>query len=287
MKVEVGSALVLREVEQVRCEFDEYKLLGGQVEWACGVPQMFQYLQNPMLTVAVPWSTDRPLDHFAACTYWTPLLYLLLYSFGWRCPGRGLREWRRRDSPLDDPRFGLIQHIWGERSDLRLLSLEACLYDIGQPLERFLTGGAVESGARPVTDLEDEISRVQSEISPDSPFNAEGQRFHSLQALHFNNGGHLETPIKNVVENQVDDSKLIASDRRSRRATLVADGLVGWYSDLVTHGQNLPDVGNRSWHVDVFVKTVGFLGTYRRSRQTGLWFSGAHRFHEWGNLGNE
>jgi hypothetical protein len=35
--------------------------------------------------------------------------------------------------------------------------------------------------------------------------------------------------------------------------------------------------------VDVFVRQIGFVGTYRRSRDTGLWFAGQHRYHAVGN----
>lgn len=52
-----------------------------------------------------------------------------------------------------------------------------------------------------------------------------------------------------------------------------------WYSDLMERGDALPTTGIQSWKVDVFVKPVGFLGTYRKSFDTGLWFTGQHRHH--------
>jgi hypothetical protein len=64
---------------------------------------------------------------------------------------------------------------------------------------------------------------------------------------------------------------------------LIVDDHVGWYRQLTTLGAQLPDLGNRSWHVDVVVRTIGFMGTYRHSRRTGLWFNGPHRLHEIGS----
>jgi hypothetical protein len=56
--------------------------------------------------------------------------------------------------------------------------------------------------------------------------------------------------------------------------------MVGWYRALVEAGSTLPQVEQRSWHVDVYARPVGHLGTYRRSRISGLWFSGPHRYHD-------
>jgi len=37
-------------------------------------------------------------------------------------------------------------------------------------------------------------------------------------------------------------------------------------------GSQLADIVQHSWHVDVVCPTAGWLGTYRPSRETGLWF---------------
>jgi hypothetical protein len=72
---------------------------------------------------------------------------------------------------------------------------------------------------------------------------------------------------------------LLRSAEKERRAVLMADSMIGWYRALALQGGALPALGERSWHVDVVVRTVGWLGTYRRSRVSGLWFAGPHRFH--------
>ena len=60
---------------------------------------------------------------------------------------------------------------------------------------------------------------------------------------------------------------------------MVLENMIGWYHELSNVEGYLPTLKNQSWYVDVFVKPVGWLGTFRRSRATGLWFSGQHRFH--------
>ena len=79
------------------------------------------------------------------------------------------------------------------------------------------------------------------------------------------------------------DAWILRSDRASRRATLTTSTTTGWYRTLHNLGSELPDLGDRSWHVDVFTRPVGWLGTFRRSRVTGRWFAGSHSVHMRGN----
>jgi len=60
---------------------------------------------------------------------------------------------------------------------------------------------------------------------------------------------------------------------------VVMDQLRGDTGTTETRQVTLPDLGERSWHVDVFAKPAGWLGTFRRSRETGLWFQGKHSIH--------
>lgn len=61
------------------------------------------------------------------------------------------------------------------------------------------------------------------------------------------------------------------------------DTYSGWYSALARLGATLPArFDGRSWRVDVVVRPIGWLGTYRQSRVTSRWFTGQHRWHELG-----
>ena len=87
--------------------------------------------------------------------------------------------------------------------------------------------------------------------------------------------GHSSGPLQQVPGKP----RMLRSHSTGRTATLMLDSMVGWYRALAVHGATLPKLEHRSWHVDVVVRPVGHLGTYRRSRVTGLWFSGQHRHH--------
>lgn len=97
-----------------------------------------------------------------------------------------------------------------------------------------------------------------------------------IRELHL--AGHITAPLEN--EGNV---KLLRSSPSERRAVLLVDRMAGWYANLAQAGSALPNLGGRSWHVEVVWRPVGWLGTYRRSRTTGLWFSGGHRYHVQGN----
>jgi hypothetical protein len=44
-----------------------------------------------------------------------------------------------------------------------------------------------------------------------------------------------------------------------------------------------PETAGRSTRVGLICAPIGWLGNYRRSHETGLWFRGKHRWHSWGN----
>lgn len=62
---------------------------------------------------------------------------------------------------------------------------------------------------------------------------------------------------------------------------LMLEEYAGWYSALLHSGPGQALGHDR--RVDVVVAPLGWLGTYRRSSLTGLWFRGRHETHELGN----
>lgn len=79
-------------------------------------------------------------------------------------------------------------------------------------------------------------------------------------------------------------ARLTCVNSTARTAVLVCETAHGWYGELSRLGSELPNIGNHSWSVDVYVKPIGFMGTYRQSRVTGRWFVGRHAIHMLGNV---
>jgi hypothetical protein len=90
---------------------------------------------------------------------------------------------------------------------------------------------------------------------------------------------HLSIHSSGPLEDVRSKPRILRSGTTEAVAVLSLDSMTGWYRALVDAGASLPDIGQRSWRVDVVVKQVGFLGTFRRSRVSSIWFSGRHEIH--------
>lgn len=91
---------------------------------------------------------------------------------------------------------------------------------------------------------------------------------------------HLTGHISGPLEQPGGPVRVLHSNPADRHAVIVLSSMIGWYRALAETAAGLPDIGKKSWHVDVFARPVGHLGTYRRSHVSGLWFAGRHRWHE-------
>jgi hypothetical protein len=261
---------------------------GEQLEWGYAIPMVHRALAAPH----VP-ATMLRLTATTRFAYWASLLHLAVYSFGWARPELALAHWYfsgRPDADVDD-RLALIEAVWVE--DGRFEELLAQLLRTGGPGgwwnvlgEHMRRPGAIgtsaASSAMPLREAPDGfVASVERraasaellggpEVSP---------LVGGTDPLHLSL--HLDGPLRRIDITPGMRERLVV-DSSEGRAVVHLDGMVGWYRALMVLGDELPDLGGRSWKVDVHVATVGHLGTFRRSRDTGLWFSGRHRYHLWG-----
>lgn len=249
-------------------------LSGEQAEWGYAIPQMHRVLAAPHAGhefVRAPREGD---GLGVATVYWAALLHLLTYSFGWIRPERGLLGWHYFGDPVDDARLLMLARVWDD--DGMLDWFHAWTHD------------------RPVTAVTDRISALTGFVDDDEDsittpgWNDDQKDAADASAVPApcSNGGwdplHLSTHLAGPLDDPPGDVSLVRTDRSRRRAVLLLDSMVGWYRALCAEGGELPDLGDRSWHVEVVVRPVGSLGIFRRSRDTGIWFSGPHRYHRIG-----
>jgi hypothetical protein len=90
---------------------------------------------------------------------------------------------------------------------------------------------------------------------------------------------HLSVHINGPLQPVPTKPLLVRTGAADRRAVLLLDSMIGWYRALCTETRSLPKLAGHSWRVDVVVKPVGWLGTYRKSSESGLWFTGRHSVH--------
>jgi hypothetical protein len=85
-------------------------------------------------------------------------------------------------------------------------------------------------------------------------------------------------------EDNIDDETfLFHFDLTARRAVLIVNHLGSWKRELRHAADLLPALKDRSWHVEIFDRCIGYLGLFRLSRITGHWFQGLHSVHMRGN----
>lgn len=261
---------------------------GGQDGWVWAVPLPYQALAAPWSTAPMPASPRDVGEHEGRFEhqlgYYSCLLSFLTYSFGWTRPDKGLLWWYSNGMPTDDDRLALITDTW--HADGTLIGFLAWL------------------ASRPSLDAAPDTLGPFAKHLDESPLQLDGTWELQLREalalepwsgggdpLHLGSGWHISAPSRGRTPRQASSeaaskrsSRIVGVDAASRTATFVSDTIEGWYAGLVVAGERLPSrADGRSWRVDVFVKSIGFLGTYRMSRVTGLWFSGQHRYHSVGN----
>lgn len=230
--------------------------------WLTHLPLLHRILAGGEPPAAYPSPPHGDALH-GSCAYWEPLYYLLKSILGWLDLGRGLAWWYTNGRPVEDPRLRLMQTIWD--SDGQLAYFAAWAFQDGRV--NFSLDAAASTSAFPDEDWWRDFRRLGRRYRSD-PF------YGGTNPLHL---GHSDPGFS--TDTDVAPAAL-HMDPTNRQAVLITRDFPTWREELLTAGRRLPPLANEhSWHVDVFDKRVGWLGTYRRSRVTGRWFAGTHSVH--------
>lgn len=244
--------------------------VGGQWEWCWAVALPYRAMSTPSVGSPMPTAPRAGEDFMGFLGHWTALQSLLTYSLGWTRHDRGLRWWYDAGKPTDDPRLALIDAVW-ERDGNLLAYAEWCHDRLGSFDHQALTEWAEYDPAP--DDISGEWTRRLCAVR-----DAETHFEMTPHGKHLEGGDHSAGPASS---SQVGAMTVV--DKSSRRALYDSESALGWYRGLIELGSGLPTLYEQSWHVDVHVRQIGYVGTYRRSRKTGLWFAGPHKYHSVGN----
>lgn len=198
-----------------------------------------------------------------ACAYWETAYYLLRRLLGWSDVGLGLQWWFAEGKPeLGDARLTLLSRVFAADGHLETLALWAWAY-----------GGTSQ--------------RSPEQFTGHAAWRAFQTKYADRPLSHdpFHGGSnalHLTSSTCNSLASEDGDALLLHTDKVERRATLLLNEASRWYGTLHQLGARLPDLGERSWQVEVVVRPIGWLGVFRRSRMTGEWFQGRHVVHSKG-----
>lgn len=290
---------------------------GFDLDWGLLTAKVWQAVADPDGQHVLPslgWSVGQWCGEEnvfgTAIAIWSSVLELLKYSFGWRSPAVAVARWVESGLSTDDRRLQVISHLIGADVEESAKNLAAFLYlQNGWQLTRFGHGGLVELYGRDESRhphvavpgwVRDEYRRRGCGDDHRVPVGE------SVDYLPCGSGGwdnmHLSghcwapifrtalrqgAPIRGGTIVESEPSQFFSRiDGEFGRGVLVTHQYGGWFDELVAHGDTLPTLSSgRSWRVDVVCTPIGWLGTFRKSRQTGLWFSGPHSLHTWGELG--
>jgi len=243
--------------------------LGGQSGWLWGMPGVYQALAAPRSYCAVPAKPRHESPHEASLGYWAPLHHLLIYRLGWSRPDRGLRWWYDNGKPTKDPTLAFLAEVWDRDQTLdRYLA-----WSLTANVEFHAESSPIQLNRPDALSRDWELWLAQNGQAHDSstnivhPFYTQGDTFHL--------NGHLQSNLPS--------SEATITVTQDRRAVLITAEAHNWYATLGALGETLKPLHQQSWYVDVFVRPIGFMGTFRQSRSSGNWFSGQHRIHSPGN----
>jgi hypothetical protein len=214
---------------------------------------------------------------------WVSALQLAMFSLGWQSPAFGLNRWMNEGFPTEDPRLEVIAHLIGPDVAESTLNLLAFMYE--------KWGGRLSTtGPHCIPERDWQAAKTPDAVRtyvanwrhtgagwPPLPFRGlDGDN----DGAHINS--HALTPVG--WGDGPARAEVLRDDGRGR-AVFIAEEYSMWYATLHEVAASLPPrPDGRSWRVDVIVKPIGWLGTFRLSRNTGRWFSGPHSLHVWGSF---
>jgi len=230
--------------------------------WLEHIPQLHRILAGGESASAYP-PMPRGDEIHDYCAYWEPLYYLVNSILGWTDLGKGLAWWYTNgQSDHGDTRLAIMKEIWN--TDRQIDFFAAWAWQDGR--DDFTLENAAQTSAFRNEDWWREFRRRGKPNSYD-PFHG------GTNALHL---GHSEWAW--AAGDATPES--LHADIEKRHAVLITKDFATWRGALLNAGRMLPPLAHdRSWHVDVFDRKAGWLGTYRQSRVTGRWFAGKHSVH--------
>ena len=249
-------------------EIDAMARFGEDTPWGFAIPWMYQAAADPCGGLPMLQAPRRGEDFWpGALAYWSSLLHLLVYGFGWSRPDRGLKWWFDAGKPTDDLKLELLSDVWDADGQLEWFAAWLWTNDNCNFLSR------ERVGTRVVVDPE-WLERVERNIRGSGAPAPYGGGYDPLHLC-----GHIDGPIR-PSQSQGRSLVLGADDAT---VVLTLDAMCGWYSELLEAGQHFAATGQAVSAVEVRVRPVGALGKFHLSPTTGLWFSGGHDLHLLGN----
>lgn len=240
-------------------------LLGMDVPWRFWSPEVIRAIRGARC--AMPPLPAPTASLYQRIEAWGPLLPLFHYHLGWPRVDFGLARWAAMDfEPLGDPTLSFIKRQWGPG------------------LASFVLWSAELSGAPDPMPLPIAVmTKLRRMAASESIADVRGLHLENHWSLEA--AGHWSGPVSSSMDDRVDDF-FERRDLGAGEHELVVPLYRGWYRILTQVGNSLPSLSSgRSSRIHLTIAPIGYLGEFRKSRESARWFTGRHKAHALG-LGN-
>lgn len=244
-------------------------VFGDSGRWTRSIPTLWHLFGVAGSDIHPPRAPhpNEGWDHQAAFDYWNPLLHLLLGPLGWADPCMGASRWLAADMPVTCPATRLLREWWGD--DVRALEARSPAGLAAADIEDSLDLQALA----PRRGRDSFIKMAPGSWMP----LVEG----GLDPLHL--GAHavavmLGRPGYHEQPNYLGEPQL-AFDTNRRAGALLIPTYTGWYRQLHEAAAHLESEHGPDFSIDITVRPIGWLGTYRRSPASGRWHASTERTH--------
>lgn len=232
--------------------------------WCRLIPLLHRILSNSSAPSKFPDPT-RTTELSEACSVWETLHYLFKALLGWENLAEGLSWWYQHGQPTHDSELlKTVSQIWGRNDALDFYA--AWAWNTSDPT----VAGMSDDSSFPDDDWW-RVFRVRPKPEWRNPY------YGGSNPLHL---GHSDSFLEG--DSPRDEFKLY-HEVTTRTAVLIVNHISHWRNALRELKASLPELGKRSWHVQVFDRQYGLIGVFRQSRVTGRWFQGKHSIHMKGN----
>lgn len=235
-------------------------LVGDNTPWSLGIGPMFQTLAGWDSTWLMA-KGKMSYQHSDSISYWTPLPLLAIGPLGWSDPAVGVARWILMGMPDDTPELSLLFRVWG--ADALMYFSHPQMDWIPQSYEYL--GFELRTSGRRISEIYE--SRESTEA------------FSGCGGLHMQ--VHLQWQLRAGFNEIVGEAHVYGREAgRKPKFVLELEKMAGWHAQLYSAGDKLSaELSNPDIELIVVAPPVGTLGTFRRSRATGLWHSGSHEAH--------
>jgi hypothetical protein len=265
-------------------EMDPVRSWGDQWAWTWAAAHAFQVIADPATSKAFPASIslnseDEPehegrwLNDLAS---FSALLALTTYRLGWSRPAWGLARYFASPKTKNDMTLQFIQRHWGRRA-LRMFSAFTEKHDGVS-----ISGANLKRGQRPPEEAAEFLKSWGT-------YHDEGFPKTSQDQLS-DEGGHdllhllTHLPVSWSGEwTRLAGSALPLREVRPNHYLLTIPEAAGWYGYLQSFSSGRNILLLETALVDVYIDSIGFMGTYRYSEETNLWHTCSREVHLLGN----